>query len=112
MAGRGTDILLGGNPDVMAEDILRNREWVAEATQEQEALARSQFALLKREGGSRCRWFVRCGTERHEAVVLTIGFVVVLSRQGDLVRPVLFSSLEDDLMRRFGGDRTWITLQQ
>jgi len=109
MAGRGTDILLGGNPDFLARDILRRREIdPAQATQEQwrEALAHVKPDIDKEHeevvasGGLHI-----IGTERHEARRIDNQLRGRSGRQGDPGSSRFYVSLEDDLMRIFAADR-------
>ena len=109
MAGRGTDILLGGNPDVMAEDILRNQVIEpAEATQEQKEAARKEakeICATEREAVTAAGGLCVIGTERHESRRIDNQLRGRSGRQGDPGQTQFYLSLEDDLMRRFGGDR-------
>jgi preprotein translocase subunit SecA len=106
MAGRGTDILLGGNPDGLVEEILEERGIkLADATPEQRADA---LAVAKRITDAE-RDEVRAlgglhivGTERHEARRIDNQLRGRAGRQGDPGSSRFFMSLEDDLMRRFG----------
>ena len=109
MAGRGTDILLGGNPDVMAEDILRNQGIEpAKATQEQKEAARKEakeICATEREAVTAAGGLCVIGTERHESRRIDNQLRGRSGRQGDPGQTQFYLSLEDDLMRRFGGDR-------
>ena len=109
MAGRGTDILLGGNPDVMAEDILRNQGIdPTEATQEQKEAARKEakeVCAAEREAVTAAGGLCVIGTERHESRRIDNQLRGRSGRQGDPGQTQFYLSLEDDLMRRFGGDR-------
>ena len=109
MAGRGTDILLGGNPEFLANDVLRKREIdPVEATTEQrnEALAQVKPAIDKEHeevvaaGGLHI-----IGTERHEARRIDNQLRGRSGRQGDPGSSRFYVSLEDDLMRIFAADR-------
>ncbi|NWF70216.1 MAG: preprotein translocase subunit SecA [Chloroflexi bacterium] len=109
MAGRGVDILLGGNPEGIAREYLRQAGIdLTQATKEQwdEALARANKECAKdhnvvvEAGGL----FV-LGTERHEARRIDNQLRGRSGRQGDPGESRFYLSLEDDLMRRFGGDR-------
>ncbi len=109
MAGRGVDILLGGNADGLAREKLRHQEIdVTEATPEQwkAALdeATSEVArdreIVVAAGGLHV-----IGTERHEARRIDNQLRGRSGRQGDPGSSRFYLSLEDDLMRRFGGDR-------
>lgn len=106
MAGRGTDILLGGNPDGLVDDILQ-RQGIAfeEATPEQKRAAveeaRQQTAaereLVQKRGGLHI-----IGTERHEARRIDNQLRGRAGRQGDPGSSRFYLSMEDELMRRFG----------
>ena len=125
MAGRGTDIMLGGNAEYMAKNDLRKAglsdELIAEATgyaetDDQEILdARALFAealarhkaeiageadRVREAGGL----FI-IGTERHESRRIDNQLRGRAGRQGDPGETRFYISLEDDLMRLFGGDR-------
>lgn len=109
MAGRGTDILLGGNPGVMAEDILRNQGIdPTEATQQQKEVARKEakeICATEREAVTAAGGLCVIGTERHESRRIDNQLRGRSGRQGDPGQTQFYLSLEDDLMRRFGGDR-------
>ena len=148
MAGRGTDILLGGNAEVLTEDILRSRgydpsldaakkeelrvaadqaldsedprirakakkvldelaEMVAvtpeafeKAAQEADDITDAEAARVRQAGG-----LLVIGTERHESRRIDNQLRGRSGRQGDPGETQFYLSLEDDLMRRFGGDR-------
>ncbi|MEX0761766.1 MAG: preprotein translocase subunit SecA [Dehalococcoidia bacterium] len=85
MAGRGTDIILGGNPDILQ---IPRDEWQREHDRVVEA------------GGL----FV-LGTERHESRRIDNQLRGRAGRQGDPGATQFFVSTEDDLIKRFGGDR-------
>lgn len=110
MAGRGTDILLGGNADIMAQTFLAEQlgEEVDEATPEQIQAAKDKAeAITKRESvevrnaGGLCV----IGTERHESRRIDNQLRGRSGRQGDPGTTQFYLSLEDDLMRLFGGSR-------
>ena len=109
MAGRGTDILLGGNPEFLARDYMRKRSIAPEsatAEQLQEATARFQPAVDKEHdevvalGGLHI-----IGTERHEARRIDNQLRGRAGRQGDPGSSRFYLSLEDDLLRIFAGER-------
>jgi preprotein translocase subunit SecA len=109
MAGRGTDILLGGNPEAMARDHLRKQNIAPEtATLEQYREALSRFEpLVKSEhdevialGGLHI-----IGTERHESRRIDNQLRGRAGRQGDPGSSRFYLSLEDDLMRIFASER-------
>ena len=109
MAGRGTDILLGGNPDLIAEDLLREEGIDPEEATEEEraaALAKAKETCENErknviEAGGLCV----IGTERHESRRIDNQLRGRSGRQGDPGETQFYLSLEDDLMRLFGGDR-------
>ena len=84
MAGRGTDIILGGNPDMLG---ISDDEWQAEHDR-----------VLKQGG-----LFI-LGTERHEARRIDNQLRGRSGRQGDTGQSRFYVALDDELMRRFGGD--------
>ncbi|MBA2379851.1 MAG: preprotein translocase subunit SecA [Blastocatellia bacterium] len=109
MAGRGTDILLGGNPETLAEEYLKRQEInPAEATPEQfEESLRKAKAVVEAEhkevvdaGGLHI-----LGTERHESRRIDNQLRGRAGRQGDPGSTRFVLSLEDDLMRIFAGDK-------
>jgi preprotein translocase subunit SecA len=109
MAGRGTDILLGGNPDFLARELLKKREINPdEATPEQlEAAIQEVRPAMGVEhdevvalGGLHI-----IGTERHESRRIDNQLRGRAGRQGDPGSSRFYLSLEDDLMRIFAGDR-------
>jgi preprotein translocase subunit SecA len=130
MAGRGVDILLGGNPEGMARDQLRKEEfdlteipslawndavdmlrreqdpfekyperW-AEVLTEKYALCEQNREQVLKQGGLHV-----VGTERHEARRIDNQLRGRAGRQGDPGSSRFYLSLQDDLMRRFGGQR-------
>ena len=125
MAGRGTDIMLGGNPEYMAKNELRKQgmpeELIAMATgtadieDEEIREARLKFrelhAHFKRQiepEAKRVRevgGLYILGTERHESRRIDNQLRGRSGRQGDPGESRFFLSLEDDLMRLFGGER-------
>ena len=125
MAGRGTDIMLGGNAEFLAKNDLRKAglsdEMIAEATgfaetdNEEILAARKMFSeaeakhkealapeaeKVRQAGGL----FI-LGTERHESRRIDNQLRGRAGRQGDPGETRFYISLEDDLMRLFGGDR-------
>ena len=125
MAGRGTDIILGGNPEFEAKREMKQLEYTDEqisfatsfvSSNDPEMLkARKVFNELHakykaeraeeqkkvRELGGLCI----IGTERHESRRIDNQLRGRSGRQGDPGQTQFFISLEDDLMRLFGGDR-------
>ena len=109
MAGRGVDILLGGNPEGLAREMLRQQGIeLTEATPEQweQALAEAQAQCAEdREKVIALGGLHILGTERHEARRIDNQLRGRAGRQGDPGSSRFYLSLEDDLMRRFGGER-------
>ena len=149
MAGRGTDILLGGNPEALADDLLRNRGFNPDADPAREAALRAaaeealssseprvrakakevlnqlenalpapspddyeralaeakQVTEAEREQVIAAGGLLVIGTERHESRRIDNQLRGRSGRQGDPGESQFYLSLEDDLMRRFGGDR-------
>ena len=116
MAGRGTDILLGGNPDFMAREFLKKDEIDPdEATEEQWQKA---YATAKRIVEEEHQEVVGLGglhiigTERHESRRIDNQLRGRAGRQGDPGSSRFFLSLEDDLMRIFAGDKVKALMQR
>ena len=109
MAGRGTDILLGGNPEMLAAEILHKAGTnVLEASPEQyqAALAEAdQVCAADRDLVIAAGGLHILGTERHEARRIDNQLRGRAGRQGDPGSSRFYLSLEDDLMRRFASDR-------
>ncbi len=109
MAGRGTDIILGGNPEFLAEEILRHRGIdPAEATDEQRASALEEAKRICAEEHEKvvaAGGLAVIGTERHESRRIDNQLRGRSGRQGDPGVSQFYLSLEDDLMRLFGGSR-------
>jgi preprotein translocase subunit SecA len=105
MAGRGTDIQLGGNADMRIKQELSDIEGYAERMRDPRADAiRAQVARLKETALAAGGLFV-LGTERHESRRIDNQLRGRSGRQGDPGRSKFFLSLEDDLMRIFGSDK-------
>ena len=125
MAGRGTDIMLGGNPEFMAKQEMRRMEYDEEiiglavgssVTVSEEVLAaravyRELFEKYKEEIRPEYEQVVAAGglfiigTERHESRRIDNQQRGRSGRQGDPGESVFFLSMQDDLMRLFGSDR-------
>ncbi len=125
MAGRGTDILLGGNPEFMAKRKLREEgvdedtielatSYISDIPEEAQKVReryRDIFAKLKEQTDAEKEKVVAAGglhilgTERHESRRIDNQLRGRSGRQGDPGSSVFFISLEDDLAKRFGGDR-------
>ena len=127
MAGRGTDIMLGGNPEYLARAALEKKNYshdaIVEATgfaqdiSEEGARARADYETFYKEnkvetdkekaevlaqGGLRV-----IGTERHESRRIDNQLRGRSGRQGDVGSSVFYLSMEDDLARIFGGERMY-----
>src|SRR3954468_22089530 len=109
MAGRGTDILLGGNPQGLAStEMHRKGINPAEASQEQldEALAKAKAEVqIEHDKVVEAGGLHIIGTERHEARRIDNQLRGRAGRQGDPGSSRFYLSLEDDLMKRFASDR-------
>jgi preprotein translocase subunit SecA len=109
MAGRGTDIILGGNPEMLAAELLHKKGMtVLEASPEQYAAALAEADRLcaeDRETVVAAGGLHIVGTERHEARRIDNQLRGRAGRQGDPGSTRFYLSLEDDLMRRFASDR-------
>ena len=107
MAGRGVDILLGGNPEGLAREELRRQGVDLTAISEEgwaEALSRArEICRRDREKVLSLGGLHILGTERHEARRIDNQLRGRAGRQGDPGSSRFYLSLEDDLMRRFGG---------
>jgi preprotein translocase subunit SecA len=116
MAGRGTDILLGGNPDFMAREFLKEDEIDPdEATDEQwnEAYAKAKRIVEAEHKEVVGRGGLHIlGTERHESRRIDNQLRGRAGRQGDPGSSRFFLSLEDDLMRIFAGDKVKALMQR
>jgi len=102
MAGRGTDIQLGGNADMRIRQELQGVE--GEERQRRIAEINAQVARLKEKALAAGGLYV-LGTERHESRRIDNQLRGRSGRQGDPGHSKFFLSLEDDLMRIFGSDR-------
>lgn len=108
MAGRGTDILLGGNPDFLAKDALRKENKDPETDRELYERTRETFreqCLQEREKVKAIGGLKIIGTERHEARRIDNQLRGRSGRQGDPGVSRFYLSLEDDLLRLFGSER-------
>ena len=110
MAGRGTDILLGGNAEYLAKEELENNRVTTEnpnyeelkikALERARKITEEEHAKVVELGGLHV-----IGTERHESRRIDNQLRGRAARQGDPGSTRFFLSLEDNLMRIFGGDK-------
>jgi preprotein translocase subunit SecA len=109
MAGRGTDILLGGNPDFMAREFLKEQEIdpdeANESQWQQEYLKAKRIVEAEHQEVVSLGGLHILGTERHESRRIDNQLRGRSGRQGDPGSSRFFLSLEDDLMRIFAGDK-------
>jgi preprotein translocase subunit SecA len=109
MAGRGTDIQLGGNPEMLLEDWLAaEKQKDKEPTPEEVEKKRTEIAAdvdKKKQQALDAGGLFVIGTERHESRRIDNQLRGRSGRQGDPGRSHFFLSLEDDLMRIFGSER-------
>ncbi|MBQ6314339.1 MAG: preprotein translocase subunit SecA [Mogibacterium sp.] len=132
MAGRGTDIILGGNPDFEARKQMRKEEYTPdqilfatgfEKSDDPEMLAaRDRYNTLleeikaeragEQEKVKELGGLCIVGTERHESRRIDNQLRGRSGRQGDPGVTQFFISLEDDLMRLFGGERMQSVMQR
>ncbi|MGI6220955.1 MAG: preprotein translocase subunit SecA [Coriobacteriales bacterium] len=109
MAGRGTDILLGGNPQFMVDDVLyANGIDPEEATDAQKAKALEKAREVCAEDHDKviaAGGLAVVGSERHESRRIDNQLRGRSGRQGDPGDTRFYLSLEDDIMRLFGGER-------
>jgi len=125
MAGRGTDILLGGNPEFMARYQMKKEGFEPELieiatafnalTEEAEIKARERYTELLTKAKEECQKEKEevlekgglrvIGTERHEARRIDNQLRGRSGRQGDKGSSCFYISCEDDIARLFGGDR-------
>ncbi len=105
MAGRGTDIQLGGNADMrIRQEITDVTDWAARDKDPRADEIRKQVARLKEKALKAGGLYV-LGTERHESRRIDNQLRGRSGRQGDPGHSKFFLSLEDDLMRIFGSDK-------
>ncbi len=124
MAGRGTDILLGGNPEYLAKkqlreegvehDVIELATSYADVDEDVMAVRKHYndlYAKFKQQTDSEKEKVIAAGglciigTERHESRRIDNQLRGRSGRQGDVGVSIFFLSLEDDLMKRFGGER-------
>ena len=110
MAGRGTDIQLGGNPEMKLQEMLKGNETpeqIAELKQKIEAEVAADKEKVLAAGG-----LYILGTERHESRRIDNQLRGRAGRQGDPGTSKFFLSMQDDLMRIFGSEKMSNVLQR
>ena len=110
MAGRGTDIQLGGNPEMKLQEMLKGDETpeqIAEMKQKIEAEVAADKEKVLAAGG-----LYILGTERHESRRIDNQLRGRAGRQGDPGTSKFFLSMQDDLMRIFGSEKMSNVLQR
>ena len=122
MAGRGTDIMLGGNAEFMARTLANEKVREAEKNKEEapsHEILMDQFLKQLREQVKKEREQVTAlgglhimGTERHESRRIDNQLRGRSGRQGDPGSSRFYVSLEDDLMRLFAGDRIKVMMDR
>ncbi|HUQ44270.1 MAG TPA: preprotein translocase subunit SecA [Candidatus Limnocylindria bacterium] len=109
MAGRGTDILLGGNPAGLASDLLHQRGLnpaeVDKATYDAALAEAKAITEVDHEAVVKAGGLHIIGTERHESRRIDNQLRGRAGRQGDPGSSRFYLSLDDDLMKRFASDR-------
>ncbi|MBA3599816.1 MAG: preprotein translocase subunit SecA, partial [Acidobacteria bacterium] len=121
MAGRGTDIILGGNPEFLANDFLKKREINPDEAAPEEF--KEELQKAKRIVDAEHKEVVTAGglkilaTERHESRRIDNQLRGRAGRQGDPGATSFVLSLEDDLMRIFAGDKVrsmmeWLGMEE
>ncbi|MGA7410026.1 MAG: preprotein translocase subunit SecA, partial [Bryobacteraceae bacterium] len=109
MAGRGTDILLGGNPDTLVRERLKKQNKTPEMIPKEEL--ERELTDIKRQIETERQEVVKLGglhilaTERHESRRIDNQLRGRAGRQGDPGSSRFYLSLQDDLLRIFGGER-------
>ena len=116
MAGRGTDILLGGNPEYLAEDAVAKLE--IESRDERSEVKKKYLKEYRQKTDEEHEKVVELGglhvvgTERHESRRIDNQLRGRAGRQGDPGSSGFYLSLEDDLMRVFGSDRIKMIMER
>ncbi len=110
MAGRGTDILLGGNPEFLAREMLVGKDYTQEeykkVLEKAKEICRKEHEKVVSLGGLHI-----IGTERHESRRIDNQLRGRAGRQGDPGSSRFYLSLEDELLRLFGGERLQSLMQ-
>jgi preprotein translocase subunit SecA len=110
MAGRGTDIMLGGNPDMMIKEM---REVVEDEKERKEKEQEIREKVKKdKETALKAGGLYILGTERHESRRIDNQLRGRSGRQGDPGHSKFFLSMQDDLMRIFGSEKLSVVLSK
>lgn len=107
MAGRGTDIKLGGNAEMRIAELKKTNEYTPEKEKTILDDIAANAEIVKKAGG-----LYILGTERHESRRIDNQLRGRSGRQGDPGQSKFFLSLEDDLMKIFGSEKLTVTLQR
>jgi preprotein translocase subunit SecA len=111
MAGRGTDIVLGGNAEYLARNLVEQKAGAEDPSQNKEELAAKFIAQFRQQVKEEHEKVIQAGglhvigTERHESRRIDNQLRGRQGRQGDPGSSRFFVSLEDDLMRLFASDK-------
>lgn len=111
MAGRGTDILLGGNPEFMAAAEAKTRDVNSPEYQAAHEKFVKQCEEERKKVVEAGGLYV-LGTERHESRRIDNQLRGRAGRQGDPGKSTFYVAMDDDLMKRFGGDRIQAIMQR
>ncbi|MBR6163652.1 preprotein translocase subunit SecA [bacterium] len=118
MAGRGTDILLGGNAEYLAKEKLLEKNITPETTKDYETIKNNVLAEAVKTTLEEHNKVVELGglhvigTERHESRRIDNQLRGRAARQGDPGSTRFFLSLQDDLMRIFGGEKVALLMDR
>lgn len=107
MAGRGTDIKLGGNAEMRIAELKKTNEYTPEKEKAILDDVAANAEIVRKAGG-----LYILGTERHESRRIDNQLRGRSGRQGDPGQSKFFLSLEDDLMKIFGSEKLTVTLQR
>jgi preprotein translocase subunit SecA len=105
MAGRGTDIVLGGSPKILAKELAKDMRDPSEGQMNEICAKAEKLCVEDREKVLEAGGLHILGTERHEARRIDNQLRGRSGRQGDPGSSRFYLSLEDDLMRIFGSER-------
>lgn len=132
MAGRGTDILLGGNPEFLAKQKMKNEGYPDDIIELANSFEKSDDPQIEKAKAEYCKYLELfkqntnkekeqviaagglkiIGTERHDSRRIDNQLRGRSGRQGDIGSSIFYLSMEDDLIREFGGDRMFMIAQK